>query len=266
VLGYLVEKISGQSYPDFLMENIFKPLGMNDSGPNSNVTIIPHRASGYWPGADGMENAERPNFTGAGLASGGIYSTTEDMLRWENGLFGGKLLTPASLRKMTTPFKNDYACGLYVHRVNGRVLIDYDGNNIGYNAQIAYYPDDGLAVIVLANLNGYVTGRINTALAAVMHGEAIAFTPPPREIVLHKAVLERYVGAYEFPDSRLVLSLERGHLMAHFGATFPLFAESETKFFSKGWDLQFEFSKNDKGEFTSVTKHFNGVDAKGTRR
>ena len=266
VLGYLVEKISGQSYPDFLMENIFKPLGMNDSGPNSNVAIIPHRAAGYWPGADGMENAERPNFTGAGLASGGIYSTTEDLLRWENGLFGGKLLTPALLRKMTTPFKNDYACGLYVHRVNGRVLIDYDGNNIGYNAQIAYYPDDGLAVIVLANLNGYVTGRINTALAAVMHGEAIAFTPPPREIVLHKAVLERYVGAYEFPDSRLVLSLERGHLMAHFGATFPLFAESETKFFSKGWDLQFEFSKNDKGEFTSVTKHFNGVDAKGTRR
>jgi hypothetical protein len=89
------------------------------------------------------------------------------MLRWENGLFGGKLLTPASLRKMTTPFKNDYACGLYVHRVNGRVLIDYDGNNIGFNAQMAYYPDDGLGVIVLANLNGYVTGRINTALAAV---------------------------------------------------------------------------------------------------
>jgi len=71
VLGYLVEKISGQSYPDFLMENIFKPLGMNDSGLNSNAAIIPHRASGYLPGADAMENAERPNFTGAGLASGG---------------------------------------------------------------------------------------------------------------------------------------------------------------------------------------------------
>jgi hypothetical protein len=238
---------------------------MNDSGLDSNVAIVPHRASGYWPGADGIENAERTQISGA-LSAGGLYSTTEDMLRWENGLFGGKLLTPASLRKMTTPFKHDYACGLYVHRVNGRVLIDYDGNNIGFNAQMAYYPDDGLAVIVLANLNGYVTGRINTALAAVVHGEAVAFTPPPREIALHRAVLARYVGTYEFPDSRLELSLEGGHLMAHFGATFPLFAESETKFFSKGWDLQFEFSKNDKGEFTSVTKHFNGMDAKGIRR
>lgn len=265
VLGYLLERVSRQSYADFVQENIFKPLGMNDSGLDSNVAIVPHRASGYWPGADGIENAERTHISGA-LSAGGLYSTTEDMLRWENGLFGGKLLTPASLRKMTTPFKNDYACGLYVHRVNGRVLIDYDGNNIGFNAQMAYYPDDGVSVIVLANLNGYVTGRINTALAAVIHGEAVAYAPPPREIAVPKEVLARYVGTYEFPDSRLVLTLEGGHLMAHFGATFPLFAESETEFFSKGWDLQFEFSKNDMGEFTSVTKHFNGVDAKGIRK
>jgi hypothetical protein len=188
------------------------------------------------------------------------------MLRWENGLFGGKLLSPASLRKMTTPLKHDYACGRYVRRIKGRDLIDYDGNNIGFNAQMAYYPDDGLAVIVLANLNGYVTGRINMAIAAAVHGEDVPFAPPPREISLPREVLGRYAGTYEFPDSRVVLTLEGRHLIAHFGATFPLFSESETKFFSKGWDLQFEFSKNDKGEFASVTKHFNGQDAKGIRK
>ncbi len=266
VLGYLLEKVSGQSYADFLQENIFRPLGMNDSGLDSNVAIVPHRASGYLPGADGMENAERPNISGA-LSAGGLYSTTEDMLRWENGLFGGKLLTPASLRKMTTPFKHDYACGLYVHVVNGRQVIDYDGNNIGFNAEMAYYPDDRLAAIVLANLNGYVTGRITTALAAVMHGEAVAFTPPPKEIALPKEVLARYVGTYEFSDGHVAFTLEGSHLMAQFGATFPLFAESETKFFSKGWDLQFEFSKNEKGEFAFVSEHLNGENAgKATKK
>jgi len=55
--------------------------------------------------------------------------------------------------------------------------------------------------------------------------------------------------------------------MAQFGATFPLFAESETKFFSKGWDLQFEFSKNEKGEFVFVTEYFNGKNAgKATKK
>ncbi len=270
ILGYLLERVSGQSYAEFLQENIFKPLGMNDSGLDSNVAIVPHRASGYLPGADGIENAERTNVSAAS-ASGGLYSSTEDMLRWEEGLFEGKLLTPASLRKMTTPFKqtvfkNGYACGLYVSRANGHLLIDYDGNNIGFNAQMAYYPDDGLAVTVLTNLNGYAAARINTALAAAVHGETVSFTPPPKEIALPKDVLARYVGTYEFPDDTLGITLEGSHLIAHFGATFPLFAESETKFFSKGWDLQLEFSKNDKGEYTFVTKHENGEDMKGTRK
>jgi len=270
VLGYLLEKVSGQSYADFLQENIFKPLGMNDSGVDSNVSIVPHRASGYWPGADGIENAERTNITAA-FAAGALYSTTEDMLRWEEGLFGGKVLMPASLRKMTTPFKHtifqhDYACGLYVYRAGGRLVIDYDGNGIGFNAQLAYYPEEKLAVIVLANLNGIVTGKINTALAAAVHGETVAFPSPPREIALPKEVLARYVGTYEFSDGRIVFTLQGSHLMAHFGAIFPLFAESETKFFSKGWDIQYEFSKNDKGEFVFVTEHFNGKDEKATKK
>jgi CubicO group peptidase (beta-lactamase class C family) len=270
VLGYLLEKVSGQSYADFLQENVFKPLGMNDSGLDSNVAIVPRRASGYLPGTDGVENAERVNISAA-LSSGGIYSTTEDMLRWDEGLFGGKLLKPASLRKMTTPFKRgifgkDYGCGLYVSRVNGRLMIDYDGNNIGFNAQVAYFPEEKLAVIVLANLNGYAAAKINTALAAAVHGETVAFDSLAKEISLPREVLARYVGTYEFPENSLGITLEGRHLIAHFGATFPLFAESETKFFSKGWDLQFEFSKNDKGEFALVTEHYGGEVTKGTKK
>jgi CubicO group peptidase (beta-lactamase class C family) len=103
VLGYLLERISGQTYEEFVQENIFKPLGMKDSGLMSFVTIIPRRASGYWPGSNRIENADRPDAR-IGFSSGSLYSSTEDLLRWNEGLFGGKLLTPASLRKMTTPF------------------------------------------------------------------------------------------------------------------------------------------------------------------
>lgn len=270
VLGYLLEKVSGQTYADFLLENIFKPLGMNDSGYDSNVTIIPHRASGYWPGADGIENAERTNIGGA-FAAGAIYSSAEDLLRWEEGLFGGKVLSPASLRKMTAPFKqtifnNGYACALYVSRVNGHLVLDYDGNGIGFNAQLAYYPEEKLAVIVLANLNGIVTGKINKALAAAVQGEPVAFTPPPKEIALPKDVLARYVGSYQFSDGPEVFTLQGHHLMVGSETKNPIFAMSETKFFSKAWDIQFEFSKNDKGEFATVTEYFNGKVEKGTRK
>jgi Beta-lactamase len=117
---------------------------MNDSGLVSFVTVIARRATGYWPGSKRIENAERSD-PRIEFSAGALYSTTEDLLRWEEGLFGGRLLTPASLRKMTTPFKSDYACGLYVSRVNGHLTIEHDGNNIGFNADMAYYPEEKVA-------------------------------------------------------------------------------------------------------------------------
>jgi CubicO group peptidase (beta-lactamase class C family) len=267
VLGYLIERVSGQTYEEFVQQNIFKPLGMNDSGVFSFVTIIPRRASGYWPGGNGLENADRPDAR-LGFSAGSLYSTTEDLLRWEGGLFGGKVLSPASLRKMTTPFKNDYACGLHVNRVNGRLTIEHDGNNIGFNADMAYYPEDRIAVIVLANLNGTVTGEMTKALAAVAHGE----TPPSpsihKEISLSKEVLARYAGTYQFPNYSLKIMPEGDHLLVVFdkGETLPLFSESETKFFSKPWPIQFEFSKNEHGEFTILKRHQGDRDETGTKK
>ena len=61
------------------------------------------------------------------FSAGSLYSTTEDLLRWEQGLFGGKVLSSASLAKMTAPFKNDYACGLSVRTSKGHKVIDHGG-------------------------------------------------------------------------------------------------------------------------------------------
>ena len=111
VLSHLVERISGQSYETFLTANILDPLGMKDTGLDSNATIIPRRAAGYTSSATGLVNAGFVHMS-VPHGAGAMYSTTEDLLRWERGLFGGKVVSAASLRKMTTPFKNNYAFGV----------------------------------------------------------------------------------------------------------------------------------------------------------
>src|SRR5580693_9016510 len=153
LLGYLVEKISGQSYATFVQENIFTPLDMKDSGYDSNSKIIPHRASGYTPSKDCPVNAGFIHMS-IPFSAGSLYSTTEDLLKWERGLFGGKVLQAASLQKMTTPFKHDYAFGLGVHTTAGHKVIEHNGGIEGFNTDLAYYPDDQLTVVVLGNLNG----------------------------------------------------------------------------------------------------------------
>jgi CubicO group peptidase (beta-lactamase class C family) len=267
LLGYLIEKISQQSYSQFVQENIFNPLGMKDSGYDSNTAIIMHRASGYVAGDKGITNAGYIDMS-IPLSAGGLYSTTEDLLRWELGLMGGKLLSPASLQKMTTPFKNDYAFGLAVHTANGHKVIEHNGGIEGFNTALAYYPDDKLTVVVLANLNGQAPEQVASNLAALAHGEKVVLPSERKEITVSPAILGKYVGTYELmPNFDLVMTLE-GQLMtqATGQSKFPMFAESETKFFLKVVDAEVEFFKNDKGEVTYLILHQGGHDGKATKK
>jgi CubicO group peptidase (beta-lactamase class C family) len=166
LLGYLIEKITGQRYQDFVEENLLKPLGMQNSGYDSNTAIIPHRAAGYSPGPNGPVNAGYVDMS-IPFSAGALYSTTHDLLRWEQGLFAGKLLSVESFEKMTTPYKRDYACGLTAYTVNGHKVIAHGGGINGFSTMLAYYPDDKLTVIALGNIESGASAEIATSLAAI---------------------------------------------------------------------------------------------------
>jgi CubicO group peptidase (beta-lactamase class C family) len=267
LLGYLIEKISGQSYSQFVQDNIFTPLGMKDSGYDSNSAIIVHRASGYAPSDKGLINAGYIDMS-IPLSAGALYSTAEDLLRWERGLFDDKLLSAASLQKMTTPFKGDYAFGLAVHQASGHKVIEHGGGIEGFNTQLTYYPDDKLTVVVLSNQNTGATGDIASKLAALVHGEKVVLAGERKEVAVSPAILQTYVGTYELaPGFDIVMTLEGNQLMTQATGQpkFPVFAESDTKFILKVVDAQLEFLKNDKGEVTHVILHQGGRDVKGPK-
>jgi CubicO group peptidase (beta-lactamase class C family) len=268
LLGYLIEKITGDSYARFVRENIFQPLEMQDSGYDSNSAIIRRRASGYSPGLSGPQNA---GFVDMSIphAAGALYSTTEDLMRWEQGLYGGKLLTPASLVKMTTPFKEDYAFGLSVHTVNDHKVIEHNGGIEGFNATLAYYPDAKLVVVVLGNLNGDAPEEIGKKVAAVAFGETVLLPSERKEITVSPKILAEYAGTYEIsPAAQIVMSVEGEQLMTQATGQpkFPLFAESEAKFFLKVVDAEVEFVRNEKGEVMGLVLHQGGKDQKALRK
>jgi CubicO group peptidase (beta-lactamase class C family) len=268
LLGYLIEKISGQSYADFVQQNIFTPLGMKDSGYDSNSAIIAHRATGYTPDKNGPTNAGFVHMS-IPFSAGALYSTTEDLLRWEQGLFGGKVLTAASLAKMTTPFKQGYALGLGVSNNNGHKMISHEGGIQGFNTSLAYFPDDKLVVAVLANLNGPFAGQIASNLAKVAYDEKVVLPTERKEIIVSPEILKQYVGTYELtPKFSVVITLEDGQLVSQ-GTNqgkVPMYAESENMFFLKLVDAQIEFVKNAKGEVTHMVLHQNGRDIQGVRK
>lgn len=268
LLGYLIEKISGQPYDKFVQENIFTPLGMKDSGYDSHSAVIVRRASGYSPSANGPVNAGYIDMS-IPLSAGALYSTTEDLLRWEQGLFGGKVLSAASLQKMTTPFLHDYVCGLGVSTVKGHKVIEHGGGIEGFNTQLSYYPEDRLTVVVLGNLNGSAPGEIAPKMAALAHGETVVLPTERREIAVPAKILAQYVGSYELaPDFVMVVTLEGDQLMTQATGQpkIPIFAESETTFFLKVVDAQLEFFKSEKGQVTHLVLHQGGREIKGVKK
>jgi len=267
LLGYLMEKITGGSYEKFVSENIFVPLGMKDSGYDSNSAVIAHRASGYVHGTNGFENAGFIHMS-VPHAAGALYSTTEDLLKWEQGLFGGKLLSAASLEKMTTPFKDNYACGLQVETKGGHKAIEHGGGIEGFNTELAYYPEDKMTVVVLGNVNGQAVVDIATKLAAMAHGEAVTLPSERKETKVDPKILARYVGTYELaPGVKMLITLDGDQLSEKLGsqATYPIFPESESMFFLKVVEAEIEFLKDSSGAVTSLVLHQNGRDQKATR-
>ena len=267
LLSYLIEKITGDSYEKFVRENIFTPLGMKDSGYDSNSTVILHRASGYVYGKNGFENAGFVHMS-VPQGAGALYSTTEDLLKWEQGLFGGKVLQAASLEKMTKPFKNDYAFGLQVDTTGGHKVIEHGGGIEGFNTELEYYPEDKLTVVVLGNVNGAAPGEIAKKLAALARGETVKLQSERKETTVDPKVLSRYVGAYQFPNAAMLITLETNQLITKLGnqPPVPIFPESETMFFAKVVEAQIEFPQDDAHEKASqLTLHQNGRDITAKR-
>jgi CubicO group peptidase (beta-lactamase class C family) len=203
------------------------------------------------------------------FSAGALYSTTYDLLRWEQGLFAGKLLSAESFEKMTTPYRHDYACGLMAYTVNGHKVMAHGGGINGFSTMLAYYPDDKLTVIVLGNIESGAPAEIATSLAAIAHGEKVILPSQRKAVPVEPDTLGKYEGTYELsPKFSIVITLEGNQLMAQATnqAKFPIFPESETKFFYKVVDAQLEFFKNDQGQITHLVRHQGGQDINGVKK
>jgi len=160
LLGLIIERVSGQSYPAFLRQAIFEPLGMRDTGYDTNTGQIVGGAVGY------TTFDQQSGFLDASTlyASGGLYSTPEDLLRWKHALGSERLVPRSLLEQMFTPVHLGYGFGVKIDSHDGWRRIGHAGDMTGVANYVAFYPERDLIVVVLSNMqradaigiNGYI--------------------------------------------------------------------------------------------------------------
>ncbi len=255
VLGYVIERVSGQTYADYIDTHIFKPLGMKDSGYDVSTTILPRRAAGY-----GFADGKWTNATYLAMslpyAAGSLYSTVDDLLIWEQAFFGDKVVSAASRTAMTTDQGDKYGFGLLADDLGGHKNIWHNGGINGFSTHMVRFPDDGLTVIALANLESARSTRLGTEIARIWLG--LPPPPPPAPLLpvtVAPAVLDRYVGVYELmPNFNITITRVDGGLTAQATGqgAFPLVATSDTEFHFQEAGIRIVFPTGD-GPAQSLT-------------
>src|SRR5882672_2171008 len=160
LLGVVIERVSGQSYYDYVAEHIYAPAGMTRSGSEPESEPVADRSVGYMraPGAAGLtRNTDTLPYRG--MAAGGGYSTVGDLLKFATALMGHKLLDAEHTALLITgkvspsPGGPMYAYGFEDARKDGAGAVGHNGGAPGMNGELRIYPQSGYVVAVLANLD-----------------------------------------------------------------------------------------------------------------
>ena len=165
LLGYIIEQVSGESYEAFLQQNIFEPLQMKNTGYAHNDGNL---AIGYtgilWTEADYIDMT-------IPFAAGGLYSTVEDLYRWDQALYTEQLVSQDLLDLMFTPHAKmpftgfSYGYGWYIGEMNNHNVVGHGGSIEGFATEIRRYIDDNVTIIVISNRDSTGVGNIADLIA-----------------------------------------------------------------------------------------------------
>lgn len=267
LLGAIIEQASGMSYEDFLEKEICQPLGLKDTGYDRYRSVLPHRASGYNRDNDGLVNADYLDMSQP-YAAGSMYSTVEDLSRWDEALRNHKLISEESYQQMYTPEKNGYAYGWSVNDDAGRQSIGHGGGINGFVTHIRRYPSEKLCVVVLSNVLPANPGRISKDLASIMLGDAYEVPQERKAAEVDPVVFDAYEGDYQLLP-QMVVTIKRDEDKLTARATgqpvITLTPESETVFFHKGIDAVITFETDKEGKAVALNLKQGGRELRAPR-
>jgi CubicO group peptidase (beta-lactamase class C family) len=251
-LAFVIEKASGQSYGDFMREHIFKPLGMNHTGEMDEQDIDPLLAIGYRPWLGPLHlGPAQPHSASIGIGSGDLYSTVEDLYRWDRSFLGTTILSEKAKREMLDPKEG---LGVDVENVFGQTLLTHNGVFWGYTGFVERYLKDDISIIYLGNIEtGASVTTLETALRNIVFGQPyIAAVVPPEALATGDT--HDLPGVYNvFPGLDLFVTRKGSELLLGAGDGYcPLEQRSDGKFFYRLKYATVEFVRDEGGLVKSL--------------
>ncbi len=259
VLGRVIETAAGMNWAQFVTERIIEPLGLEHTGIDDDVTIVPGHVCGYQRVGGELVLPEMMSMSHP-WAAGALYSNLDDLAAWDAALDTDRLLSRASLDQCFTPVAlNDgtatsYGFGWFIEQFKGRRIIWHSGRINGYLAHALRLPDEGLYVAVLSNIEDDSATPVRIVAESVA---AIALGEPFDEVVgieLSPEEEDAYLGTYRLgsgtePGPELTVIREEGklYIVLPNGLKDEIVPESRTRFAVPVRQSGIDFELDDEG-------------------
>lgn len=201
LLGAIIEKVTGKSYETALKERIFEPLGMTNTGYDTHAPLLQKRAAGYEKTPAGYVNAAYLDMS-LPYAAGSMYSTVEDLYKWDTALYENKIISADGKTKMFTPGLSGYGYGFIIaDRPIGKSeqktkVVQHGGGINGFNSLLTRLVDKQQTIILLDNVGlGRYHDNITNSIISILNGQP--FDAPKKSLAetLSKIVAEKNAAA-----------------------------------------------------------------------
>ena len=277
LLAEIVTRVSGKSFPEWTMENIFRPLGMSNTHfHHDHQMIVPNRAYSYSQDEDGVFKKSVLSYANVGATS--LFTTAEDLARWAINFDGGDLHGAVIKRMQTKGILNDgkeipYAHGVMLSELAGVKVVSHGGADAGFRSMLMIFPEHRLSVVVLSNFADARTFQLayNTALVFLPRREepkeeetAATEESDDTEGEIDTSVYDDYLGKFRIEGSILVEFVRDGDQLFVIAAGQPqmeIFPRSKDTFFMKAADVDIAFQRNDEGKVHQAIVTQNGTES-----
>ncbi len=275
LLGYIISKVSGKSYDAYLKSTFFEPLQMNNTGVHYAGIRLEKEALGYTKKADDYEPGLNWDMSWAGGA-GAMYSTVDDLLKWNNALHNGKVLDDKSYQAMITPvvLKSGqeafpkYGYGLGMYKFRGKEIIGHSGGLHGFITQLVYYPQEKLTIAMFSNTSEPEVNFNPDKIAEAFLWNRMDSQASVAEAAVKPADLQVYTGRFEIANvGVLTLTTADNRLYSQLSGQpkFEIFPGGKDEFFWKVVEARLKFGRNEKGEIDHAILYQNGHELKAVK-
>ncbi|HEY6901096.1 MAG TPA: serine hydrolase domain-containing protein [Puia sp.] len=249
LLTYVIERISGISFPEFAKKNIFNPLGMSQSFFSDDPhLIVPNRVVSYGKTEDGSYFCYNLNDNRMGC--GGLFTTVEDLYKWDQNFYDNKIggetfnQLMLSLKRLNNGKDNDYALGNIIDRHEGFKETLHSGGLLGIRCKLSRFPTRNLSIIYLGNGSQEQDLDLYPIASLLLINKPLPVSPPENPVMisftdkieLTKTQLEKLTGFFRLKEGNLLARIslnDRGRLgwmIVDRNTSSACYTESKTEF------------------------------------